>query len=59
MNRLQVITTPDFPPAPYIEHIGVRPNIPFDSMTRANLLGNGAPFVQAFVQAVENLVHPH
>ncbi len=59
MNRLEVITTPDFPPAPYVENIGVRPDIPVDYMTRANLLSAGAPFVQSFVQAVENLVHPH
>ena len=59
MNRLQVINTPDFPPAPYVENIGVRPDIPVDYMTRANLVSGGAPFVQAFVQAVENLVHPH
>ena len=59
MNRLQVITTSDFPPAPYVENIGVRPDITFDYMTRANLMSGGAPFVQAFVQAVDNLVHPH
>jgi Peptidase family S41/PDZ domain len=57
MNRLEVITTPDFPPAPYVENIGVRPDIPFDYMTRANLISGGAPFVQAFTQAIENLVH--
>ena len=59
MNRLHVVNTPDFPPAPYIENIGVRPDIPVDYMTRANLMNAGGPFVQAFVQAVENLVHPH
>lgn len=59
MNRLEVITTPDFPPAPYVENIGVRPDIPMDYMTRANLVSGGAPFVQAFIQAIENLVHPH
>jgi len=58
MNRGEVITTPDFPPAPYIENIGVRPDIQVDYMTRANLVSGGAPFVQAFVQAVESLVHP-
>jgi Peptidase family S41/PDZ domain len=57
MNRLHVVNTPDFPPAPYIENIGVRPDIPVDYMTRANLLGAGGPFVQAFTQAIENLVH--
>jgi len=59
MNRLHVVNTPDFPPAPYIENIGVRPDIPFDYMTRANLVSAGSPFVQAFTQALENLVHPH
>jgi hypothetical protein len=61
MNRLHVVSTPDFPPAPYIENIGVRPDIPVDYMTRANLVSDGAPFVQAFMQAVKNLVHttPH
>ena len=58
MNRGEVITTADFPPAPYVENIGVRPDIPMDYMTRANLLSGGAPFVQAFVQAIEKLVHP-
>jgi len=57
MNRGHVVTTPDFPPAPYIENIGVRPDIPVDYMTRTNLMTAGAPFVQAFIQAVENLVH--
>jgi hypothetical protein len=59
MNRLHIVNTPDFPPAPYIENIGVRPDIPVDYMTRANLMSAGAPFVQAFTQALENLVHPH
>jgi hypothetical protein len=56
MNRGHVVTTPDYPPAPYIENIGVRPDIPVDYMTRTNLMTGGAPFVQAFIQAVENLV---
>ena len=56
MNRGHVVNTPDFPPAPYIENIGVRPDIPVDYMTRANLMSAGAPFVQTFVQAVERLV---
>jgi hypothetical protein len=58
MNRLQIVNAPDFPPAPYIENIGVRPDIPFDYMTRANLMSAGGPFVQAFTQALENLVRP-
>lgn len=56
MNRGHVVNTPDFPPAPYIENIGVRPDIPVDYMTRDNLMTGGAPFVQAVIQAIENLV---
>jgi Peptidase family S41/PDZ domain len=52
MNRGHIVQTPDFPPAPYIENIGVRPDITVDYMTRANLMGIGAPFVQAFTQAI-------
>jgi hypothetical protein len=58
MNRGEIIHTPDFPPAPYIENIGVRPDIAVDYMTRANLLSNGASFVQAFIQVVQGLVNP-
>ena len=54
MNRGRIIQTPDFPPAPYIENIGVRPDIVIDYMTRANLMSGGAPFVQAFTQAIVN-----
>jgi hypothetical protein len=52
MNRGRLIQTGEFPSAPYIENIGVRPDIPFDYMTRANLMTAGAPFVQAFTQAI-------
>ena len=59
MNRASVIQTPDFPPAPYIENIGVRPDIVVDYMTRGNLMTNGAPFVQAFTTAIVNLAQGH
>lgn len=52
MNRGRTIQTPDFPPAPYIENIGVRPDIVRDYMTRDNLMNGGAGFVTAFTQAV-------
>ena len=52
MNRGTLIHTPDYPAAPYIENIGVRPDIVLDYMTRDNLMMAGAPFVQAFTQAV-------
>ena len=52
MHRGRLISTPEFPPAPYIENIGVRPEIPVDYMTRQNLMSAGAPFVAAFTQAI-------
>jgi hypothetical protein len=52
MNRGRLIQTPEYPAAPYIENIGVRPDIALDYMTRENLMTGGAPFVQAFTQAV-------
>ena len=54
MNRGRLIQTPDFPAAPYIENIGVRPDIVVDYMTRENLMTGGAPFVAAFTQAIVN-----
>jgi hypothetical protein len=55
MNRGRLIQTTDFPPTPYIENVGVRPDIPVDYMTTTNLLTGGAPFVQAFA-AIVNLI---
>ncbi len=54
MHRGRLIHTSDFPPAPYVENIGVRPDIVADYMTRTNLMTAGAPFVQAFTQAIVN-----
>jgi hypothetical protein len=60
MNRGVVISTPEFPPSPYIENIGVRPDIVVDYMTRSNLMTGGAPFVQAFTDAAVKLAQaPH
>jgi C-terminal processing protease CtpA/Prc len=55
MNRGVVISTPEFPPSPYIENIGVRPDIVVDYMTRANLVTGGAPYVQAFTDVAVKL----
>jgi hypothetical protein len=52
MNRGRLIQTAEYPAAPYIENIGVRPDIVLDYMTRENLMTGGAPFVQAFTQAI-------
>lgn len=42
----------EYPVAPYIENIGVRPDIKADFMTRDNLLNNGKAFVDAFTAAM-------
>jgi hypothetical protein len=56
MNRGRVVQAPGFPPAPYIENIGVQPDIVQDFMTSANLLSAGAPYTQAFTNAIVALV---
>ena len=50
MNRGVVISGTEYPPSPYIENVGVWPDIPVDYMTKANLLQNGAPFISSFLQ---------
>jgi hypothetical protein len=52
MNRGRDIVTSDFPAAPYVENIGVRPDIEADYMTVDNLMQNGRPFVDSFVAAM-------
>jgi C-terminal processing protease CtpA/Prc len=52
MHRPFFIVTPEFPPAPYVENIGVRPDIQVDYMTIDNLTQQGKPFVDAFVAAI-------
>ena len=56
MNRGHLVVSPGLPPAPYIENIGVQPDIVEDYMTRANLLSAGAPFREAFTNAIVSLV---
>jgi hypothetical protein len=48
MIRKNPTITTDFPPAPYVENIGVRPDVVIDYMTKDNLLQRGKPFVDAF-----------
>jgi len=55
-NRGVTIVTDDYPPTPYIENVGVRPDVNVDYMTRENLLSGGQPFVQAFTQSIVKLV---
>ena len=56
MTRKSVITTPDYPAAPYVENIGVRPDIVVDYMTVDNLINGGKPFVDAFTAAMVSLI---
>ncbi len=56
MIRKNPIVTSDYPAAPYVENIGVRPDIPVDYMTRDNLVQNGKPFVDAFVAAMTEYI---
>ncbi|MBI5282830.1 MAG: PDZ domain-containing protein [Candidatus Solibacter usitatus] len=56
MNRKHPTVTPDYPAAPYIENIGVRPDVELDYMTRDNLMNGGRPFVEAFTRiAVDHI----
>jgi hypothetical protein len=60
--RSRNVTTPGYPTAPYIENIGVYPDVPADFQTRANLLTGGQPFVSGFVAAIDRLTNsnsPH
>jgi hypothetical protein len=53
------ITTPGFPSAPFIENIGVYPDILADYQTRDNLLNGGQTFVNGFSAAISRLVSGH
>ena len=59
MIRKNDINTADYPPAPYVENIGVRPDIEVDYMTRDNLHQKGKPFVDAFVAAIVAEIESH
>jgi C-terminal processing protease CtpA/Prc len=52
MNRKNPVVTAEYPTAPYVENIGVRPDIAVDYMTVDNLNQHGKPFVDAFVAAM-------
>ncbi len=50
--RRNPVDTQDYPSAPYIENIGVRPDIELDYMTRDNLTRGGKPFLDAVITAM-------
>jgi C-terminal processing protease CtpA/Prc len=41
-----------FPKSPFIENVGVRPDIELDYMTMTNLLRRGSPFVEEFTKII-------
>jgi hypothetical protein len=52
--RNRYIGTDDYGTTNRLENIGVRPDIPFDYMTRDNLMSGGKLFTDAFTQAILN-----
>lgn len=52
MNRKDPVVTPDFPTAPYVEGIGVRPDVTLDIMTRENLVNGSRPFMAEVTRIV-------
>jgi hypothetical protein len=54
--RENPVVTTDYPTAPLIENIGVRPEIENDYMTKSNLLNGGADFVNAFTAQILSMI---
>lgn len=54
--RPNPVVSPDYPTAPLIENIGVRPESSFDYMTLTNLLQSGKPFTDAFTAAILSMI---
>ena len=52
VRRFPINTGGELPTAPYVENIGVRPDIQADYMTRDNLVNAGKTFVDAFSAAM-------
>lgn len=50
--RPQMIRSEEYPVAPYLENIGIRPDLAGDVMTAENLMTQGRPFVEAFTEAM-------
>ena len=56
--RSHLVTAPGLPSAPYIENIGVQPDVVANYQTAANLLTLGQPFVSGFSTLVSSLAGP-
>jgi hypothetical protein len=48
-SRKDFVVAEGFPTSPYIENVGVRPEVVNDYMTTENLLRGGAPFISQFL----------
>ena len=57
MSRKNPLPADGFPTSPYIENVGVRPDIVQDYATFDNLTNHGATFVQAFSDAVVRYIN--
>lgn len=55
--RQNTIATTDYPSAPYIENIGVRPDKVDDYMTEDNLVNKGAAFVKNFLATMVEYIN--
>jgi hypothetical protein len=53
--RNHTIFAPGLPPAPYIENLGVQPDVVANYQTKANLITGGAPFVNGFSSVIGTL----
>ena len=56
MVRKEPVVTPDLPPAPFIENIGVRPDVEWDYMSKLNLLNSGRDYVDHFTYIMLELI---
>jgi hypothetical protein len=41
-----------YPTSPYVENVGVHPEIPLEYMTKENLLTRGGPYVREFSRII-------
>jgi C-terminal processing protease CtpA/Prc len=56
VRRKDPMVTPEYPTTPYLENVGVRPDIEVDYMTKENLVNTGKPFVDAFTAKIVELI---
>lgn len=54
--RQNPVVTTDYPTAPLVENIGVRPEVENEYMTLSNLLNGGKDFVTAFTKEIVSMI---